>query len=145
MELPRAAEVREYPLSPLAITGNAVLKVDDLENSLSLKGLGLVSIGWEERVVGERALLIRQLLSPGDTLELRYLGMLLGTDPDPKEEREGGIPADEAARARIYASVLAATLPAGWNQVVMERGRWLLVARAPISEESLKILLKTLY
>lgn len=145
MDLPAAAEVLESPLYPSAGAGNAVVKAEDLENSLVLKGLGVVSIGWEERVAGERALLIRQLLSPGDTLELRYLGMLLGTDPGPQGEREGVILADEAARARAYANVLAATLPAGWNQVVMERGRWLLVARAPISEESLKTLLKTLY
>jgi len=117
---------------------------DSLENSLAVPGLKVVSIEWEERVLGEKALLIRQLLSPGDTLELRYLGLLLGTDPDPRR-REMGDPAEEAPGRRVYANVLEASLPPGWNQVVMERGRGLLVARAPIEEDHLKALLKTLH
>ncbi|MFH1763979.1 MAG: hypothetical protein ABIF09_07300 [Gemmatimonadota bacterium] len=115
-----------------------------LENALALRGLKVVSISWEERVPGEKALLIRQLLSPGDTLELRYLGMLLGTDPDLQGLRERGIPLEEAHGGRVYANVLEASLPPGWHQVVMERGRGLLVARGPLSEANLKALLKTL-
>ena len=115
-----------------------------LENALALRGLRVVSISWAERVPGEKALLIRQLLSPGDTLELRYLGMLLGTDPDLRGSRERGVPVEEAPGGRVYANVLEASLPTGWHQVVMERGRGLVVARGPVSEAKLKALLKTL-
>jgi len=121
------------------------VNTDSEENSLAVRGFRVVSIEWEERVVGEKALLIRQLLSPGDTLELRYLGMLLGTDADPLGRGEGGIPKEEAPGGRVYANILEASLAPGWNQVVMELGRSLLVARAPIPEADLKALLKTLH
>lgn len=118
---------------------------DSLENTLAVPGFRVVSVEWEERVAGEKALLIRQLLSPGDTLELRYLGMLLVTDSDASAPREARGSMDEAPRAWTYASVLEASLPVGWNQVVMEWGRGLLVARAPTTEQNLKALLKTLH
>ena len=118
--------------------------VDSLENTLAVPGLRVVSIGWEERESGEKALLIRQLLSPGDTLELRYLGLLLGTDPEVRRQ-EGREPVEEAPGLRAYANVLEASLPPGWNQVVMERGRGLLVARGPIEADQLKALLKILH
>ena len=117
--------------------------VESLE-SYAIPGLGVVSIEWEERVPGERALLIRQLMAPGDTLELRYLGMLLGSEPEPEARRDVSLPKEELAVGRVYANVLAASLPPGWQQVVMERGRLLLVARGPLSEGNLKGLLKTL-
>jgi len=124
-----------------ASVGSAGLALDEMV----VRGFKVASIEWEERVPGEKALLIRQLLSAGDTLELRYLGMLLGTDPDPLGVREGGLPLEEAPGSRVYANVLEATLPPGWNQVVMEWGRGWLVARAPIPEANLKALLKTLH
>ena len=133
------------PMVPAGRTGGVVMEPDSLETSLALRGLKVVSIEWEERVPGEKALLIRQLLSPGDTLELRYLGMLLGSEPDPRGLREGWTLLEEAHGGRVYANVLEASLPPGWHQVVMERGRGLLVARAPISEANLKALLKTLH
>ena len=117
--------------------------VESLE-SYAIPGLEVVSIEWEERVPGERALLIRQLMAPGDTLELRYLGMLLGSEPEPEARRDVSLPKEELAVGRVYANVLAASLPPGWQQVVMERGRLLLVARGPLSEENLKRFLKTL-
>jgi hypothetical protein len=118
---------------------------DSLENSLAVPGLKVVAIEWEERVPGEKALLIRQLLSRGDTLELRYLGMLLGADADAGSPKEARGSLEEAPGGRRYANVLEASLPAGWNQVVMEWGRGLLVARAPVTEQNLKALLKTLH
>lgn len=118
---------------------------DSLENSLAIPGLKVVSIEWEERIAGEKALLIRQLLSPGDTLELRYLGMLLGADADAGVPREARGSREEATAGRMYANVLEASLPVGWHQVVMEWGRGLLVARAPGTEQNLKALLKTLH
>jgi len=118
----------------VATSFGMVERSDSLENSLAVPGLKVVSIEWEERVAGEKTLLIRQLLPPGDTLELRYFGMLLGADPK----------LEEAASGRVFANVMEASLPSGWNQVVMEWGRGLLVARAPIPEENLKALLKYL-
>ena len=134
-----AARVKSDSVGYVGVT------TDFEENSLAVRGFRVVSIEWEERVVGEKALLIRQLLSPGDTLELRYLGMLLGTDADPLGRGEGGIPREEAPGGRVYANVLEASLAPGWHQVVMELGRSLLVARAPIPEADLKALLKTLH
>jgi hypothetical protein len=114
------------------------------DNSLAIPGLRVVAIEWEERVPGEKALLIRQLLPPGDTLELRYLGMLLGSDPEPRIAQRPGVMLEEEPRARRYANVLEASLPPGWSQVVMEWNRGLLVARGPIPDRNLKALLKTL-
>jgi hypothetical protein len=144
---PRAAspEVEQANLAPTEGTEGDLLISGSLENSLVVPGLKVVSMEWEERGPGERILHIRQLLSPGDTLELRYLGMLLGTDPEPREGRERELPVEEALGGRAYANVLEASLPLGWNQVVMEWRRGLLVARAPISEANLKALLKTLH
>ena len=117
---------------------------DSLENSLAVPGLKVVSIEWEERIPGEKALLIRQLLSPGDTLELRYLGMLLGAEPRPVEPTAVS-KVEEAPSFRSYAGVLEASLPPGWHQVAMEKNRVLLVARGPVSEKNLKALLMTLH
>ena len=82
------------------------------DGTLAVPGLKVVSIGWEERVPGERALLIRQVLSPGDTLELRYLGLLLGTDPEPRRALRtliavitGEIKQRERCRADIRAQI----------------------------------------
>jgi hypothetical protein len=110
--------------------------------SLAIPGLEVLSTEWEERVPGEKALLIRQLVAPGDTLELRYLGLLLGTDPDPEASRERTAAKEAGTSGRVYANVLAASLPPGWQQVVMERDRGLVVARGPFAEPHLKSLLK---
>jgi len=144
---PRAApsELDQAILAPTEGTEGALFIRNSLENSLVVPGLKVVSMEWEERAPGEKVLHIRQLLSPGDTLELRYLGMLLGTDSEPREGREREIQVEDALGGRAYANVLEASLPLGWNQVVMEWGRGLLVARAPISEANLKALLKTLH
>jgi hypothetical protein len=144
---PRAAppELEQANLAPTEGTEGVLFSRASLENSLVVPGLKVVSMEWEERAPGEKVLHIRQLLSPGDTLELRYLGMLLGTDPEPREGRERRIPVEEALGGRAYANSLEASLPLGWNQVVMEWGRGLLVARAPISETNLKALLNTLH
>jgi len=117
----------------------------NLENSLAIPGLKVVGIEWEERVQGEKALLIRQLLSPGDTVELRYLGLLLGSETEAGSGRRPGVAGEDLPGARLYANILEASLPPGWNQVVMERERGLLVARGPVSDRNLKALLKTLH
>ena len=83
-------------------------------------------------------------MPPGDTLELRYLGMLLGADPENRKDAEVGASPEESARWRVYANVLEASLSPGWHQVVMEWNRGLLVARGSITEGNLKALLKTL-
>ncbi len=118
------------------------------ENSLSVPGLKVLSVEWEEWVPGERNLHIRQLLSMGDTLELRYLGLLMGTDPDP----DLGGERDKVASGLSGASdppplpkAMEASLPPGWNQVVVRRGRGWIVARAPLPEPSLRALVRSLH
>jgi hypothetical protein len=117
-----------------------------LETSgLSVPGLRVLSVDWEEWLPGERALHIRQLLSPGDTLELRYLGLLMGTEPSRERSMVGraqaGDPGPEMPRSP---RVLEASLPPGWNQVEMRWGKGWLVARAPLPEASIRALLQTL-
>lgn len=114
-----------------------------LENSLAVPGLEVLSVEWEEWVPGERGLQIRQLLPMGDTLELRYLGMLMGADLErPEESRERGVLSDAVSR---LPQGMEASLPPGWNQVVMKTERGWLVARAPISEAYLRALLRSLH
>ena len=124
----------------------SVPPIPDLQdNSLAVPGLELLSVEWEESVPGERALHIRQLFPTGDTLELRYLGMLLGSAPDLEGQRGRGVPAPEqAADKPLSPQVLRASLPPGWNQVEMRWGRGWLVARGPVSETYLRNLVKTI-
>ena len=110
--------------------------------SMAIPGLVVLSTEWEERVPGERALLIRQQVAPGDTLELRYFGLLLGSHPDPEVSRAAAPSKDLGSVGRVTANALAASLPSGWHQVVMERDRGLVVARGPLPEDDLKSLLK---
>jgi hypothetical protein len=117
-----------------------------LENSLLVPGLEVLSVEWEEWVEGEKALHIRQLVPPTDTLELRYLGLLMGTEVEVEDpERAMGV----APRARTSSfppspTVMAASLPQGWNQVVVKKGRGWLVARGSIPEASIRALLRSL-
>lgn len=116
------------------------------ENSLSVPGLKVLSVEWEEWVPGERNLHIRQLLSMGDTLELRYLGLLMGTDPEPLGERMEGVSGRRlAADLPPLPKAMEASLPPGWNQVVVRRGRGWLVARAQLPEPSLRALVRSLH
>jgi hypothetical protein len=109
-------------------------------------GLDVVDVDWEEWVPGERALHIRQLLPMGDTLELRYLGLLMGSDPDAAAASvaEGGVLEEEGVERPLSPKVLEASLPPGWNQVVMRWGRGWLVARAPLPVESLRGILRSM-
>ncbi len=115
------------------------------ESALAIPGLEVITVEWEEWIPGERGLHIRQLLPMGDTLELRYLGLLMGTDPEAAEYRAAAEGIEEEALERpLSPKVLEVSLPPGWNQVVMRRGRGWLVARAPLSEDSLRALLRSL-
>ena len=71
----------------------------------------------------------------GDTLELRYFGILSATDAGLGESRPGRI------RMRDLPNP---ALEPGWSQVVMRRGSGWLVARAPMPRESLQFLLRML-
>ncbi len=114
-------------------------------SGLSVPGLRVLSVDWEEWAPGERALHIRQLLVPGDTLELRYLGMLMGRETGRTRTRpESAGAQDPGPGAPLSPTGLEASLPPGWNQVVTRWGRGWLVARAPLPEASIKALLKTL-
>jgi hypothetical protein len=118
----------------------------DPDHSLALPGFQVLSVAWEEWLPGERALHIRQLLPMGDTLELRYVGMLMGTEPSASVEPEES-PAARGGTVLIhppFPRVMEASLPPGWNQVVMRKGRGWLVARAPLSVEHLRALLRSL-
>jgi len=116
------------------------------DSSMLVPGLEVVTVTWEEWAPGERALHIRQLLPTGDTLELRYLGLLMGSDPDavPVSMSGGRIPEEEGMERPLSPKVLEASLPPGWNQVVMRWGRGWLVARAPLPVESLRGILRSL-
>jgi len=116
-----------------------------VESSLAVPGLEVLSVEWEEWLPGERALHIRQLLSMGDTLELRYLGMLMGMEPFEEARAARRAQALEAGVDRpLSPAVLGASLPPGWTQVEMRWGRGWLVARAPLPAASIKALLRTL-
>lgn len=129
------------PAFPLGAASETVL-----ENSLAVPGLEVLSVEWEEWVPGERGLHIRQLLPMGDTLELRYLGMLMGADLGSAEEalERGGIPDAVLPDSPPFPKGMEASLPPGWNQVVMKKKRGWLVARAPLPEASLRALLRSL-
>jgi len=115
------------------------------ESSLAVPGLKVLSVEWEEWLPGERALHVRQLLSVGDTLELRYLGMLMGMEPFEEVRAASKAQAQEAGVDRpLSPAVLEASLPRGWNQVEMRWGRGWLVARAPLPEAQIKALLRAL-
>jgi len=115
------------------------------ESSLAVPGLKVLSVEWEEWLPGERALHIRQLLSVGDTLELRYLGMLMGMEPHEEVRIARKAEAQDAGVDRpLSPTVMEASLPPGWNQVEMRWGRGWLVARAPLPEASIKALLRSL-
>lgn len=115
------------------------------ETSLLVPGLSVLSVEWEEWTPGERALYIRQLLPMGDTLELRYLGLLMGSDPNLLDTpmTEGRV-REETRERSISPKVMEASLPPGWNQVVMRWRRGWLVARAPLPTESLRGILRSL-
>ena len=141
-----AADVSETERWEAPVPG---LRLEGVVDSLSSEGSSLIvpwgevlSMDWEEWFPGEMALHIRQLLPMGDTLELRYLGMLIGTDPEGQPRRIPGvlqekIPSDKP----LSPVVMQASLPPGWNQVVVPLGKGWLVARAALPEAHIRGLL----
>jgi hypothetical protein len=116
------------------------------ESSLAVPGLTVLAVKWEEWVPGQEGFMIRQLLPTGDTLELRYLGILSGevggvSAPSLPRDKAG-----EAAKAMPSPPPpMEASLPPGWNQVTVQwRNGWL-VARAPLSEGSLMTLVRSIF
>jgi len=129
-------ELEDQPGSPV---------VSD-ENSMAIPGLEVLSVEWEEWAPGERALYIRQLLPMGDTLELRYLGLLMGADPELAETPlTQGRRVGESVEKPLSPKVMEASLPPGWNQVVMRWRRGWLVARAHLPTESLRGILRAVH
>ena len=123
------------------------LMAEDLVDSLSAEGGTLtvpwgevLSMDWEEWFPGEMALHIRQLLPMGDTLELRYVGLLIGTDPAGQPKRIPGVLQEKIPDQPLSPVVMQASLPPGWNQVVRPLGRGWLVARAALPEPQLRAL-----
>jgi len=136
----REAEASGLPVEPIA---------DSLSSeggSLIVPGLEVISMAWEQWFPGERALHIRQLLPMGDTLELRYLGMLIGTDPEGQPKRIAGELQSRVLMDRpISPVVMQASLPPGWNQVVMPLGKGWLVARAALPEATIRALVSFIH
>jgi len=123
------------------------------ESSMTVPGLEVLGVEWEEWVPGERGLHVRQLLPTGDTLELRFLGLLVGSEPrvvgesQPRADRtkeEQTSPEILESLRPLSPKVLEASLPPGWNQVVMRWGRGWVVARAPLPIASIKALLRSI-
>ena len=116
------------------------------ESSLAVPGLTVLAVKWEEWVPGQEGFMIRQLLPTGDTLELRYLGILSGEAGGgnaPSLPREKAVEAAKAMPAPP--PPMEASLPPGWNQVTVQwRNGWL-VARAPLSEGSLMALVRSIF
>lgn len=102
---------------------------------LAVPGLDVLVIEPDAGVPGQPGVRILQRLHQGDTLELRYFGILSATDAGLGESRPGRI------RMRDLPNP---ALEPGWSQVVMRRGSGWLVARAPMSRESLQFLLRML-
>jgi hypothetical protein len=119
--------------------------VTEGERSLTVPGLEVLSVEWEEWIPGERGLHVRQRLSMGDTLELRFLGLLMGAEPPPPSDAGQGTEPDRGVSPRpLSPKVLEASLPPGWNQVVMRWGRGWVVARAPVPAASIRALLRSM-
>jgi hypothetical protein len=139
------SSLQSAPAEPPAEKGGDPTEMA-LENSLAVSGLRVLSVEWEEWIPGEKALHIRQFLPPSDTLELRYLGLLMGSEVEGGGTKgELGVVADASAAALLpFPKVMEASLPKGWNQVVMRWGRGWVVGRAPMPEASLRALLLTL-
>jgi hypothetical protein len=118
---------------------------DIAESSLAVPGHPVLEVRWEEWVPGQEGLMIRQLLPTGDTLELRYLGILsgeaAGAAPSLPREKAG-----EAAKALpAPPPPMVASLPPGWNQVTVQwRNGWL-VARAPLPQGHLMTLVRSIF
>ena len=130
-----SAPGRRAPAAEATRDATAYRQREKEEDALAVPGFEILAIEPDAGVPGQPGLRILQRLHQGDTLELRYFGLLttgdatLGTN-----ERE-----------RISMRDLPnPPLKAGWNQVVLRRGNGWLVARAPISKESLEFLLRVL-
>jgi hypothetical protein len=114
--------------------------------SLIGPGLEVLSMKWEEWFPGERALHIRQLLPNRDTLELRYVGMLIGTDPAGQPRFVRGVLQENLPKDKpLSPVVMQASLPPGWNQVVTPLERGWLVARAPLPEATIMALVNFIH
>ena len=132
-------------VEPSVVEG--VLQEGELsESSLAVPGMPVLEVKWEEWIPGQEGFMIRQLLPTGDTLELRYLGILSG--------EVGGVSAPSLPREKVGEAAKAmasppppmeASLPPGWNQITVQwRNGWL-VARAPLSEGSLMTLVRSIF
>lgn len=89
--------------------------------------LKVLHVEWAEVVPGQRGLKVEQLLASGDTLEIRFV-------------RSGGAAADAAANP--LATVVGATLPEGWSQVIQVHGDGWIVARARLPRPELETLIR---
>lgn len=129
-----------------SVVAGAHMEGQIIERSMAVPGLTVLAVKWEEWVPGQAGFMIRQLLPTGDTLELRYLGVLLGEAAGGKAPSFAREEAGEAAKAMpAPPPPMEASLPPGWNQVTVQwRNGWL-VARAPLSQGSLMALVRSIF
>ena len=139
------APVEEGFQEPSVVAG-VHMEGQTIESSLAVPGLTVLAVKWEEWVPGQAGFMIRQLLPTGDTLELRYLGILSGETAGGKAPSLARENAGEAAKAMpAPPPPMEASLPPGWNQVTVQwRNGWL-VARAPLSQGSLMALVRSIF
>jgi len=108
---------------------------DTAREPLAVPNLAILSIQPDPGVPGQPGVRILQRLHQGDTLELRYFGLLGGSEARLGTSEGVKIPMKDLPNP---------PLEAGWNQVIMQRGSGWLVARAPMTQESLEFLLRLL-
>jgi hypothetical protein len=131
MTMAEALGLEREPMALASVVG------DDLA-SLAVPDLEILGIEVDPGVPGRAGFRILQRLPMGDTLELRYFGVL--SDPSGRFKEAVGEP-----RALIpFRDLPNPPLKPGWNQVVLKKGNGWLVARAPMPEESLGFLLSLL-
>ena len=102
---------------------------------LAVPNLAILSIQPDPGVPGQPGVRILQRLHQGDTLELRYFGLLGGSEARLGTSEGVKIPMKDLPNP---------PLEPGWNQVILQRGSGWLVARAPMTQESLEFLLRLL-
>lgn len=115
------------------------------EASLFIPGLRVLSVGWEE-TGGLSGLRVDQLLLTGDTIQLRFVGLLGEAVASAPPYKEGIARTAQSARSRspLASQIRRASLPEGWSQVTVEHHGRLIVARARLSEMGIRALLMTL-
>ena len=136
--VPQGAAELAAPLSS-PTERNAALNVGEhATHSLAIPNLEVIHISWDgdDLLAGLR---IDQRLPTGDTLRLRYVGMLGAEDTQFPTSTD-----DAAALRALTARIRRAVLPMGWEQVIDKPGDHWVVASGPLPEAQIRAYLMTL-